>query len=60
MIEYEDGQVVAFWCDECEDSFEPKSVDFHEALAEAKRNGWVSVKDNETGEWKHFCKDCAP
>jgi hypothetical protein len=49
---------IAFTCDDCGDGYETGSSDFYEALDEAKSEGWAAVKDNDTGEWKHFCKDC--
>ena len=46
-------------CDEC-GSNDIYGADFHEAISEAKDDGWIFFKDG-TGNWLHFhdsrCRD---
>jgi hypothetical protein len=48
---------IAFICDECSDTMETGEADFTEALANAKMEGWVSMKVG--GDWNHYCSGCS-
>ena len=49
------GQVV-FTCDNCGEALDTERVDFGEALAVLKLEGWKS--ELVLGEWEHRCPDC--
>lgn len=55
MIDRQHGKLV-FECDCCPETFEGESVEFAEAWAAAKRDGWRSKKIGE--EWVHSCGKC--
>lgn len=58
MIDRQHGKVV-FQCDGCDDTCYTDEGDFQIALEVMKYEGWKTVRDEDTKEWKHFCKKCA-
>lgn len=53
--QYNDVMLI---CDECGD--ECCACDsFNECLAQAKDDGWLITKDEDTDEWVHLCPYCA-
>ncbi len=56
MIRREGGDLVAE-CDECGETREAETDDFHDFVEELKDAGWRIRK--EDGEWKHRCPDVA-
>jgi hypothetical protein len=49
--------LVAISCDECPETFEMDTPDFHETWAAAKDEGWVGLSMD--GEYQHHCPGCA-
>lgn len=47
---------VIFSCDECGEEYDSMTGDFHDALGDAKSDGWEARQ--EDGEWHHYCGDC--
>ncbi len=43
-------------CDQCGDEFLSGMEDWHDALQEAKDEGYAVRQ--EDGEWVHYCEDC--
>ena len=59
MIEY-DGPYLTIHCDNCPyaDSRDADDFSFVGFVQEMHRAGWVSIINDETDEWEHFCPDC--
>lgn len=57
LIRHYRDRTMSFECDQCGEEFDTDTDDFHDALAEAKDNGWKA--QIELGEWQHFCENCA-
>ena len=51
------AQAFAIHCDECPESFDTEHVDFYEALASAKAQGW-RVYIGPDKAFAHSCPSC--
>lgn len=53
-----DGGTITISCDDagCHRNYEAESLDFSEAMAEAREYGWSSSQF--TGIWKNHCPTC--
>jgi hypothetical protein len=51
---------LTFECDSCGDLLDTGMTDFADALANAKREGWVVVRKATRVEieWQHRCPEC--
>lgn len=49
-------ETITFTCDACGEEYEADTDDFHDALADFKRQGGRAVLD--CGEWLHMCEGC--
>lgn len=49
-------RTVTFTCDDCGETFEADTPDFHDALDDYKDHGGVARLDD--GEWVHLCGTC--
>lgn len=62
MIERQYGMVV-FICDECGDEYVTNERDLDRALSRMQDDergcDWVHMQDDHSGEWVHYCEDCA-
>lgn len=47
---------IVFECDECGEQYDSQTDDFHDALADAKSDGFEARQVR--GEWQHVCGDC--
>lgn len=54
-IERQHGEVI-FICDECDDTCETGERDFETALAIAKSEGWLTMREGD--DWTHICPTC--
>ena len=54
-----DQRTVEFCCDTCGATFDSEEELFAAANAAARSEGWRFGKDKETGQWQHFCPECA-
>ena len=53
------GTEIEFVCDECGETHGPhEGHEFHDALAEAKSEGWTVFKEPTFGLWQHRCPAC--
>lgn len=50
-------KLVMFICDECGDESTPDE-DFNTMKDDAKSDGWLIQKDEDTDEYTHLCPDC--
>ena len=57
MSSEQDGQLVVFMCDNCDEEYEVQSHDFAAAWELAKEKGWRCFK-NKKEEWEHRCPEC--
>lgn len=55
-VERQYGQVM-FMCDECGDESD-SDRSFTTVLADAKHDGWLITKDEDTDEYTHMCPAC--
>lgn len=51
-------QTIIWECDECGTELNSGTDDFTDARAVLKKEGWVTAKDEESGEWEHHCPQC--
>jgi len=59
MINQIDSLSFTVKCDECgEDLVDVFLGTFYELVEAIKREGWLIWKDNDTGEWEHYCTEC--
>lgn len=49
-------KTITFTCDQCGETHEADTDDFHDAIEEIKDSGWRPTL--ECGEWLHLCEDC--
>lgn len=49
---------ITFDCDNCGDTLATGELDFSEARAVLGAERWVTRKDDDTGEWCHYCPAC--
>lgn len=45
-------------CDLCDEET-PGFETWHQCRAYISANGWQAIKDQDSGEWAHYCPDCA-
>ena len=57
MSKEQKGQLISFYCDNCDEEKQVASHNFVEAWESAKEDGWRCFKNDE-GEWEHICPDC--
>lgn len=56
---YECGQKMFVpLCDRCGDMLPPE-FDFDDAIEAIRAAGWRTRKDPLTGDWMHYCPECA-
>jgi hypothetical protein len=55
MIDRQHNAIV-FECDGCPDVLETGEVEFPDAMAEFRRDGWKAEKIGD--EWIHLCPNC--
>lgn len=55
-VERQYGEAMLI-CDECGDESD-SDKNFNEMLSQAKRDGWLITKDEDTDEWTHLCPSC--
>lgn len=55
-VERQFGDVMLI-CDECEEDWISRDH-FSQAIRDAKLEGWLITKDEDTDEWTHLCPSC--
>ncbi len=53
------GGPIIFVCDGCGYPDETHCEEFSGALAKFKSHGGSVMKDRESGDWEHFCRECS-
>lgn len=51
---------IVFHCDDkgCHEAFDTDTNDFQMARALLKDEGWLTLRNDDIGEWEHICGDC--
>ena len=59
MLEKQYGNII-FECDgwHCDENLETNTSDFGAAKNMLDRSRWRARKDDEAGEWRHYCPSC--